>query len=204
MVVWCRFSVLSWASRSGGICSTCDLRALEVRLLEDVCSSCCRRVSEHAVVLREVLLLSGVGGVVHGVSKAMLRPSFQSSSFFLSIRCRQAERVDLLMLGLTPVCICSSFILATGCCFKRQELTSTRFSEEATFEGLERLCLSAESTHSSVAWSVEAANPDIMSLLSSWWCCFTNVFAGLECLRLRLVATGPSPSFDSAWSRDYL
>lgn len=101
-------------------------------------------------------------------------------------------------------CICSSFILATGCCFKRQELTSTRFSEEATFEGLERLCLSAESTHPSVAWSVEAANPDIVSLLSSWWCCFTNVFAGLECLRLRLVATGPSPSFDSAWSRDYL
>ncbi|KAF8045256.1 hypothetical protein N665_5333s0002 [Sinapis alba] len=30
MVVWCRFSVLSWASRSGGICITCDLRALEV------------------------------------------------------------------------------------------------------------------------------------------------------------------------------
>ncbi|CAG7902967.1 unnamed protein product [Brassica rapa] len=40
MVVWCRFSVFSWASRSGGICSTCDLRASEVRLLEGVCSSC--------------------------------------------------------------------------------------------------------------------------------------------------------------------
>ncbi|KAF3502611.1 hypothetical protein F2Q69_00043860 [Brassica cretica] len=179
MVVWCRFSVLSWASRSGGICSTCDLRASEVRLLEGVCSSCCRRVSEHAVVLREVLLRSGVGGVVHGVSKAMLRPSSQSSSLFPSIRCRQAERVDLLLLGLTPACVCSSFILATGCCFRRQELTFTRFSEEATFEGLERLCLSAESSHPSVAWSVEAALPSAVSLLSSWWCCFSNVFAGL-------------------------
>uniref|UniRef100_A0A0D3BY56 Transmembrane protein n=1 Tax=Brassica oleracea var. oleracea TaxID=109376 RepID=A0A0D3BY56_BRAOL len=176
MVVWCRFSVLSWASRSGGICSTCDLRASEVRLLEGVCSSCCRRVSEHAVVLREVLLRSGVGGVVHGISKAMLRPSSQSSSLFPSIRCRQAERVDLLLLGLTPACVCSSFILATRCCFRRQELTFTRFSEEATFEGL---CLSAESPHPSVAWSVEAALPSAVSLLSSWWCCFSNVFAGL-------------------------
>nr|VDC95468.1 unnamed protein product [Brassica oleracea] len=140
MVVWCRFSVLSWASRSGGICSTCDLRASEVCLLEGVCSSCCWHVSEHAVVLREVLLRSGVGGVVHGISKAMLRPSSQSSSLFPSIRCRQAERVDLLLLGLTPACVCSSFILATGCYFRRQELTSTRFSEEATFEGLEHLC----------------------------------------------------------------
>uniref|UniRef100_M4DPC6 Uncharacterized protein n=1 Tax=Brassica campestris TaxID=3711 RepID=M4DPC6_BRACM len=165
--------------RSSGIYSTCDLRASEVRLLEGVCSSCCRRVSKHAVVLREVLLRSGVGGVVHGISKAMLRPSSQSSSLFPSIRCRQAERVDLLLLGLTPVCVCSSFILATGCCFRRQELTSTRFSEEATFEGLERLCLSAESPHPSVAWSVEAALPSAVSLLSSWWCCFSNVFAGL-------------------------
>ncbi|KAG2304325.1 hypothetical protein Bca52824_032976 [Brassica carinata] len=72
---------------SGDICSTCDLRALEIRLLEGVCNSCCRRVSEHAVVLREVLLRSGVEGVIHGVSKAMLQPSSQSSSLFPSIRC---------------------------------------------------------------------------------------------------------------------
>ncbi|CAN7054224.1 unnamed protein product [Brassica rapa subsp. trilocularis] len=102
----------------------------------------------------------------------MLRPSSQSSSLFPSIRCRQAERVDLLLLGLTPVCVCSSFILATGCCFRRQELTSTRFSEEATFEGQ-----TAESPHPSVAWSVEAALPSAVSLLSSWWCCFSTVFA---------------------------
>ncbi|KAG2262105.1 hypothetical protein Bca52824_069184 [Brassica carinata] len=52
--------------------TTLDLRALEIRLLEGVCSSCCRRVSEHVVVFREVLLRSGVGGVVYGDSKAML------------------------------------------------------------------------------------------------------------------------------------
>ncbi|KAG2304192.1 hypothetical protein Bca52824_032843 [Brassica carinata] len=127
--------------RSGEICSTCDLRALEIHLLEGFCSSCCRRVSEHVVILREVLLRSGVGGVVHGVSKAMLRPSSQSSSLF---PVSTSEHVDLLLLGLTPPCVCC-FILATGCCFRRQELTSTRFSEEATFEGLGCLCLSAES-----------------------------------------------------------
>ncbi|KAL0789309.1 hypothetical protein Bca101_005555 [Brassica carinata] len=165
MVVWCQFSVLSWASRSGGICSTCDLRDSEVRLLEGVCSSCCWRVSEHAVVLREVLLRSGVGGVVHGISKAMLRPSSQSSSLFPSIRCRQAERVDLLLLGLTPACASRTYlypVLGGG------DLRGSRAS-----------LLSAESPHPSVAWSVEAALPSAVSLLSSWWCCFSNVFAGL-------------------------
>ncbi|KAF2542137.1 hypothetical protein F2Q68_00029428 [Brassica cretica] len=60
--------------------TTLDLRALKIRLLECVCSSCCRRVSEHAVVFREVLIRSGVGGVVYGGSKAKL---WSSSQFFV-------------------------------------------------------------------------------------------------------------------------
>ncbi|CAH8283856.1 unnamed protein product [Eruca vesicaria subsp. sativa] len=133
-------SGLSWASGLDRLCCSHDLKALDVRLLKDVCSSSCQCVSKLAVVLREVLLRSSVGGVAYGNSKVMKRPSFPSSFLFPSSRCRPLECVDFLLDGFTPDCGCSSFILATGFSFRHQRLISFRFSEEATFEDLERLC----------------------------------------------------------------
>ncbi|KAH0943095.1 hypothetical protein HID58_002732, partial [Brassica napus] len=90
------------ASGLGRLCFSHDLKALEVRLLEGVCSSSCRCVSKLAVVLLDA---------DHW--------SVSTSSLMVSLLIVVVQALSL------P---------------QAQRLTSTRFSEEATFEVLELLC----------------------------------------------------------------
>ncbi|KAG2329689.1 hypothetical protein Bca52824_000869 [Brassica carinata] len=111
-----------------------DLRALEVRLLRGACSSCFWHVSEHVVVLCEAQLWSGVGGVVYGSSKVMLRPSSQSSFLFPSSWCRQPKSVSICswLFHFGVVCVQASTL-------PQVQLLSAKsfpwFSEKITDEG---------------------------------------------------------------------
>ncbi|KAF3526907.1 hypothetical protein F2Q69_00048932 [Brassica cretica] len=67
------------------VLTSLDQRALEIRLLSCVCSSCSRRVSEHLVVLREALLQIGVGVVVYGGFKATLFQLLAAKTFLSSV-----------------------------------------------------------------------------------------------------------------------
>lgn len=171
------------------------MKALNVRLLKGVCSSSCRCVSKLAVVLCEVLLRSGVGGVVYGDSKAMKRPSFQSSLLFPSSCCRPLERVDLLLDGFTPVLFVQALSLpqVSALGVKDLPLPGSRRRRLAKVSSVS--VLSTGWPHSLVAWSLEAALPSTLSMLCSWWCCFYSFLHVLECSRLRLVATDSGPTF---------
>ena len=85
------------------VLTTLDLRALEIRLLEGVCSLCCWRVSEHLVVFSELLLWSSVGGVVYGGSKEKFQSSSQFLVLFPSGLCRQSAVCRFAFDCFSPV-----------------------------------------------------------------------------------------------------